>query len=87
MLDEAALRSQARGALWSRKLPRRDPDRTWSGPGVGAPCIICEKSIVRGQLEYELQFAYAGATPGLDKFHLHVQCLAAWQFERTKTDR
>jgi len=38
-------------------------------------------------MEYELQFAYDGATPGLDKFHLHVQCFAAWQFERTKTDR
>ena len=25
-----------------------------------------------------------GANPGLDKFHVHVRCFAAWEFERTK---
>jgi hypothetical protein len=68
-------------------LPRREPDRTRCRSGVGAACIICEKPIAPDQVEYELQLAYDGATPGLDKFHLHVQCFAAWQFERTKTDR
>jgi hypothetical protein len=87
MLDQAALRAQARGVLWSRKLPRRDPDRTWGGPGVGAACIICEKPITRDQEEYELQFVHNAAPPGLDKFPFHLPCFAAWEFERTKTDR
>jgi hypothetical protein len=87
MLDEAVLRAQARGVLWSRRLPRREPDRMRCCAGVGAACIICEKPIASDQVGYEVQFAYDGATPGLDKFHLHVPCFAAWQFERTKTDR
>jgi hypothetical protein len=87
MFDQAALHALAPGVLRSRKLPRRDPDRTSRGTGVGAPCIICEKPIAPDQMEHDLQFAYDGATPGPDKFHLHVPCFAAWQFERTKTRR
>jgi hypothetical protein len=87
MPDEASLRAQACRVLQSRKLPRRDPDRTWRGHGVGSPCIICEKPIARDQVAYELQFVHGGATPGLDKFPLHQRCFAAWEFERAKTDR
>jgi hypothetical protein len=37
------------------------------------------------ELEFEIQFARDGDHPGLDKFHVHVRCFAAWEFERTKT--
>jgi integrase len=40
MPDEAILREKARDAVRSGKLPARRPDRTWGGPGVGAPCTI-----------------------------------------------
>ena len=32
----------------------------------------------------QLQFKHDGATPGLDRFHLHLRCFAAWEFERNK---
>ena len=58
------------------------PDRTWGGPGVGAPCSVCGEPIKRDQLELETQFAHDGSNPGLDKFHIHVRCFAAWELER-----
>jgi hypothetical protein len=38
--------------------------------------------VTRDQMEFEIQFAHDGAVPGLDKFHVHVRCFAAWEFER-----
>jgi len=35
-------------------------------------------------MEFEIQFEHGGATPGLDKFHVHLRCFAAWEMERTK---
>jgi hypothetical protein len=84
MSDEAPLREFARLAIRRGTLPRRDPDRTWGGPGVGALCTICEKPVTREQVEYEIQFANDDANPGLDKYHLHIRCFAAWELERTK---
>jgi hypothetical protein len=48
------------------------------------PCAICERPVARGEVEYELQFEHIGPGAGLDRFHLHVRCFAAWEFERTK---
>jgi hypothetical protein len=84
MPDEAVLRQQARQAIQTGELPNRPPDRTWGGPGVGAPCSVCNDPVTRDQLEFEIQFAHDGATPGLDKFHVHMRCFAAWEMERTK---
>jgi hypothetical protein len=84
MLNEAALRRVVRLVLESGKLPRRDPDQTWGGPGGGAPCAVCDQPITSEQVEYEVQFAHDGATPGLDKLHLHLRCFAVWELERTK---
>jgi hypothetical protein len=84
MSNEAALRRLARLVLESGKLPRRDPTRTWGGPGVGALCTICAQPIMPEEIEYEVQFAHDGATPGLDRFHLHLRCFAVWELERTK---
>jgi hypothetical protein len=82
MPDEPMLRQKAREAVRTGKLPARHPDRTWGGPGVGAPCTICELPVTKDQMELEIQFAHDGAVPGLDKFHVHVRCFAAWEFER-----
>ena len=84
MPDEPILREHARSAIQAGRIPARRPDRTWGGPGVGAPCIICEKPVGRDVVEFEVQFAHDGDTPGLDKFHLHLRCFAAWEFERAK---
>jgi hypothetical protein len=84
MPDEIRLREQAREAIQNRKLPARPPDRTWGGPGVGAECSVCERPVTKQELEFEIQFAYNVAPFGLDKFHVHICCFAAWEFERNK---
>ena len=69
------LHQQARAAIQSGKLPSRVPDRTWGGPGVGAACPICGLPVSRQEMEFEMEFAR-------DKFHVHLKCYAAWEFER-----
>ena len=81
-MDEHDLREQARTVIEAGKLPARRPDRTWGGPGVGAPCAVCGVPVGKDQLEFEIQFARDGDSPGLDKYHVHVRCFAAWEFER-----
>jgi hypothetical protein len=84
MPDEPRLREQARAVIQSSKLASRNPDRTWGGPGVGAPCSVCEKPVTKEEMEFAIQFARDGDNPGLDKFHVHIRCYAAWEFERDK---
>ncbi len=84
MPDELRLREQARAVIQSGKLPSRSPDRTWGGPGVGAECTVCGRPVTKDELEFEIQFARDGDNPGLDKFHVHIRCFAAWEFERAK---
>ena len=84
MADEPLLREKARAAVQNGKLPARAPDRTWGGPGIGAPCEICGVPVTKAEMELEIQFARDGDNPGLDKFHVHLRCFAAWEFERSK---
>jgi hypothetical protein len=80
------VREKARAVIQNGKLPRRSPDRTWGGPGVGGPCAICDLPVRPTELEFEIQFARDGSNPGLDKFHVHIRCFAAWEFERMSTE-
>ena len=84
MPDEPLLREKAREAIRAGKLPSRVPDRTLGGPGLGEPCTICSEPIKRDQMEFEIDFAHDGATPGVDRLHVHVRCFAAWELERGK---
>jgi hypothetical protein len=84
MPDEPILREKARAAIRTGKLPSRAPDRTWGGAGVGAECSVCSKPVTPTELEFEIQFARGPDNPGLDKFHVHIRCFAAWEFERAK---
>jgi len=84
MPDEPLLREKARAAIRAGKLPSRRPDRTWGGPGIGEPCTICGEPIRRDQLEFEIQFARDGSSPGLDRYRVHLRCFAAWEFARTQ---
>ena len=84
MPNEQQVRVLARKVLRAGTVPRRDPDRTWGGAGVDMACTICGNAIPRSQMEYEVQFSHDGANPGLDRFHMHLRCFAAWEMERTK---
>ena len=85
MVSEEPVRTLARLALQAEKLPRRDPDRTWGGTGVGITCAICGQSITATDVECAMRYASDGGTPRVDQFHLHLRCFAAWELERTKT--
>jgi hypothetical protein len=78
--------ARVREVLKAGKLPNRRPDSTWGGSGVGAPCAVCDLPITHDQLEFEIEFARNGDNPGLDKYHVHVRCFAAWEFERRRDD-
>lgn len=43
--------------------------------------------MTKDELEFEIEFVRDGASPGSDKFHVHVQCFAAWEFERKKASQ
>ena len=45
-------------------------------------CSVCELPVTKNEMEFEIQFARDGDNPGLDKFHVHIRCFAAWEFER-----
>jgi len=81
MPDEARLRDQARDVIRSGRLPLRDPDRLFGGPGSGAVCAVCGELTTRNSLELKIRFRGHGA---MDSFHLHPRCFAAWEFERAK---
>ena len=83
MPDEQALRAHARYALQNGKLPSRTPDRTYGGRGVGADCAICQVAIPKTEVELEMEFQ-TDADGGVDTFHAHFRCFAAWELERTR---
>ena len=87
MLGEGALRTKARALIEQGKLPTRAPARMWGGPGVGTSCSVCELPITTGEKELELQFQRDGDKPGLDRFHVHIRCFAAWALERGDSTR
>jgi hypothetical protein len=81
MNDENTLRKAAREAIQAGKLPSCPPQRVWGGPGVGARCTICGKSAGPDEVEFELEFTRQDDS-GPGNYHVHVQCFAAWEFER-----
>lgn len=84
--DEAVLREMARAAIRRGRLPSRRPDRTFGGPGTRVVCSLCRELVTSDQTEMEIEFRRPGTQSGSDRHFLHVRCLAAWEFERTKID-
>jgi hypothetical protein len=52
-----------------------------------ARAVIHGRPVTKAELEFEIQFARDGDNPGLDKFHVHIRCFAAWEFERNKVSQ
>jgi hypothetical protein len=83
MSDELIVRTKARAVIEAGTLPNRHPDRIWGGPGVGTDCAICAAPVTRAEVEYEIEFARNGEGSGVDTYHVHMRCLAAWISERS----
>jgi hypothetical protein len=81
VITEATLREKVREAIRAGTLPRRRPDRTWGGPGVGARCRICSTLVRQDEVELELEFHRSGSPTVSEKYHVHVRCFAAWELE------
>ena len=63
MPNEAPVRDLARGVLQAGTLPRRDPDRTWGGKGVGLPCTVCGEPSRRPRRSTSWSSATTARTP------------------------
>ena len=84
MPDEPMLREKARDAIRTGRLPTSRPSRVFGGPGSGQSCALCAEIVPRTETEFEIEFNRHGLPPGIDRYHLHQRCFAAWEFERTK---
>ena len=87
MPNERQIRELAWTVLRAGTLPRRDPDHTWGGYGVGTCCMICDTPITQVQIEYEIHFVHDRASPRVDRYALHIRCFSAWEMERTKPEK
>jgi hypothetical protein len=81
MNDGSILREKARRAMHAGKLPGRRPDRIWGGPSDGADCAICGARVSPDELDFEIEFFRDGGADGVDRHHVHIHCLAAWETE------
>ena len=99
MPDEPILREKAREAILSGRLPTARPSRMFAGPSAGEKCAVCGDSVLRGEIEYEIEFRASSAPEGkslrdtLERlngsleircYHLHHHCFVAWELERSK---
>ena len=50
---------------------------------MGVACIICDQPVAQDEMELAVGFAGDETMPGVDTYHVHVRCYAAWEFERT----
>jgi len=82
MSDDCVLPEKVRELIQAGKLPRRAPERTWGGSGVGADCAICDVPVKPDELELEIEYARDGNDDTVDNYHVHVRCFVVWEHER-----
>ena|SRR5579862_6773602 len=75
---ETEMRAIARGRVAEGQLPRQAPLRSWTGPGSGHPCAVCDKTTHPDDTEYEDEHQLE---EGTKVFRYHMLCQAAWQLE------
>jgi hypothetical protein len=80
---ETDLRLIARDRISNGQLPWGTPSRTWGGPGTGEPCALCDKPLMREEIEYEVEQRCGGV---MRIFHFHVLCHAMLLAECTRDD-
>ncbi len=81
MPDEPILRGQVREAIKTGRIPAGSADRTCGGRGVGALCSVRNLPVRNSATEMQIEFGRAGEAAGIEKYHVHVRCFAAWELE------
>jgi hypothetical protein len=81
MSDSSTLRHTAREAIQAGRLPKRQPERVWAGPGSGACCAICGTSTTADEVEFELDFVRPGEALRTTTYFAHSRCFSAWKLE------
>lgn len=79
--DNDAVRTRARDAIESGRLPARRLVRSWAGKGSGATCLVCIRTITHDDVELELEFAPAPPSAAPRCCRVHAACFAAWELE------
>lgn len=75
-IDEAELSERVDALLTSGRLPSIEPSDIWAGSGRDAQCSVCQLSVRRGELAFDLSFR----TPGGEvELHMHSRCRTAWE--------
>lgn len=77
---ESELKTLTAERIKQRALPAQLPKTVWAGQGSGEPCALCDRTIDKTEMEYELDTlpAAAGANSVV---RLHVRCHGLWQHE------
>ena len=81
MVDESELQRMAREAVFGQRIPVRQPDRMWGGPGNGEPCAICAAVLAREDIGLEVEFRAAEPGFSASTHQFHARCFAAWEAE------
>ncbi len=70
--DERRLRLLARQKIGEGSLPDHVPHSVLAGPGAGDSCSLCDRLILRTDIEYE--FRHDGR-----HYYMHLRCHGLWQ--------
>jgi hypothetical protein len=75
---ELELKTLAIVRIRQKVLPAQAPKSIWAGQGSGEKCSLCERTIEKTEMEYELDAPVSRTNRVI---RLHLQCHALWQLE------
>jgi len=75
---ELDLKTLAADRIRQHLLPTELPNTVWAGQGSGEPCSLCDRTIDKSEMEYELD---APAPRANSVVRLHLRCHTLWQLE------
>jgi hypothetical protein len=76
--SELDLRQRARERIREGRLACISHYRTWGGRGSNEPCALCDVTIGRDEVEYEIEALDATS---VCLYRFHFRCHDAWQYE------
>jgi hypothetical protein len=85
MSNDSYVRRKVREVMEAGKLPHRQPDHIWGGPGSGLSCAICDVALERDGVELEIQYLPDAGSAG--SYRVHVGCFSQFELERQKFSR